>query len=345
MQTHLLATALTVALSTAGLAAQNRFVPDADPTTGACNVIPFGTASSSTSWSNQRYQTMVLHADLSVPLNGKLNICDIGFASCGVAGTPNITHFDRIIIRLGQTSATTLSATFSANLVANVQTVLSASNYDWHHQGETWNRIGFERDYAYDQSLGRNLVLDICVVGARKIASTTLGFHAAGRPRVFNAGWSGSCPDIGTVGNNSALKWVINVDTWAINEFGLGCKGSNGVPQLKLVGSAELGQTLGMVLDNAPPNGSAFLALGLGYYDGGFDLSILGAPGCRQYPLLNVLLGVPTNGGGQYALKVPVPKDVNLICRRFYLQFFPVDPPANPAGLTASNYALILPGL
>src|SRR5688572_6957244 len=96
----------TLALAGAA-AAQAYYVPDNNAAAGGCNVIPYGSVAPSTTWSNQKYQALVLATDLgSVP--GV--ITGIGFAPCGSGDR----DFDSLTIVLDHVPAatTTLSTTF-----------------------------------------------------------------------------------------------------------------------------------------------------------------------------------------------------------------------------------------
>jgi hypothetical protein len=343
MSRNLIIAALAVPVLALSLSAQTQsyFVPDNVATTGGCNVIPFGTSSLSTTWANQRYQTLATAADLG---NSQvLTICDLAFAPCGT--TSFIRHFDSIEIKLGQTTATTLNATFSANLVTNVQTVLACKNFDWHQDGGVWNRIGLQRDYLYLAAQGSTLVLEVTVTGAQHVAGTagTQGMRTGASPRLYNFGWTGAVPTTGTVGTSAACKWEVVVQQNDLHKFGQGCKGTNGVPALDFTGSAALGSNLTIDLSNGPFSGITFLALGLTEICGGFDLGIMGAPGCSQFAALDILAALPTSATGTASVPATVPLNRSLLCLRIYAQYFPVDP-VNSAGLTASNYGRIMAG-
>jgi hypothetical protein len=343
MSTHLLLAALAVPVLGVALSAQSSFIPDNSPSTGAgCNVIPFGTSTLSTTWANQRYQTMATAADLG---NAQvLTICDIAFAPCGTQSF--VRHFDSIEVRLGQTSATVLNPTFTANLVTNVQTVLSCKNFDWHQTGGQWQRIGLQRTYTYIAPQGSTLVLEVIVTGAQHVAGTggTQGCQTGPLSRLYNFGWTGAVPTTGSVDPTAALKWEVVVNQNDLHKFGQGCSGTSGVPALDFTGSAGLGQNMSIDLSNGPLSSVTFLVLGLTDICGGFDLSIIGAPGCLQFVPTSVVLSLPTTSSGTTTAAITVPNDRNLLCQRIYAQFFPLDP-VNTASLTASNYGRILVGL
>jgi hypothetical protein len=48
--------------------------------------------------------------------------------------------------------------------------------------------------------------------------------------------------------------------------------------------------------------------------------------------------------GGNATFQFAVPRDSALLCGKFYSQYLPLDPGANPLGFTASNYGRALIG-
>src|ERR1041384_6628584 len=124
MRTHLLsAAALCFAVT---VPAQAWYIPNSSPTGVACNVIPFGDVVPSTTWGNQKYQTIVMASDLG-SLPGV--ITGLGFSRGGSGDR----DFDAIQIVMDHIPAatTTLSTVFASNLTANAVTVLNATNFTW----------------------------------------------------------------------------------------------------------------------------------------------------------------------------------------------------------------------
>ncbi|MHC4814120.1 MAG: hypothetical protein ACYTGW_07835 [Planctomycetota bacterium] len=337
----LIPAALAATLVASSISAQSFYMPSNTPTMGAaCNVIPFGTTNTSATWVNQKYQCMATNAEL-----GKLavaNICEIAFSPCGT-GTGNY-HFDSIEIVLAQTNATSLSTTFATNVATNAQTVLKATNYDWHVTGSSWNRIGFDRPYLYISGRGANLVIQLTLMGSHKTGSgiSTGFFRDATHQRVYATNWTGSPPASGASGN-AALKFEVSANMNDLHTFGVGCQGANGVPTLTLTGSAQLGQSFAFNLANAPVSAPVYHVLGLKRTEPRFDLGAAGAPGCFLYESIDSLSTVVSNASGVYSSTVSVPQDRALLCLRVYTQFFPFDR-SNAFGLTASNYGRILLG-
>jgi len=339
MPKNLILATLTTALVASTISAQSFYMPSNTPAAGGCNVIPFGTTNTSTSWRNQKYQCMATNAEL-----GKLtvaNICEIAFSPCG-AGNGNY-HFDTIEIVLAQTNATSLSTTFATNVATNAQTVLKATNYDWNVTGSTWNRIGFDKPYLYISGRGANLVIQLTLTGNHKTGAVGTGFHRdSTHQRVYSVGWTGSPPATGSSGM-AAQKFEVAVGMNDLHTFGVGCNGANGVPTQTLTGSAKLGQSFAFNLTNAPAKAPVYHVLGLTRTEPRFDLAAAGAPGCFLYESIDSLSTVVADASGAYSLKVSVPQSSSLLCVRVYTQFFPFDK-SNAFGLTASNYGRILLG-
>ena len=333
----------TALILTTTVNAQDVYVPDNNPAVGACNVIPFGHNTVSTTWSNQRYQCMITTADMGASTS-VANICDLGFAPC-VAG---IRHFDTIEIVMAQTTAGTLSTTFATNLATLPSVVLRAKGWDWHNDlANVWTRIGLDKSYLYLQANG-NLVIQITVTGAVLHTSSTAfpGYRRGDRQRIYNFGWTGTPPTTGTSSPLAASKIELVIGTSDLNDFGLGCKGTAGIPDLHLSGSATIGTgSIGMTVTNCPASNLVLHVFGLARYEPAIDLGFAGAPGCTLYETVDIVLPGVTNASGVYSLKAKVPNDRALICLRIYTQVFPNDPNANSWGRTASNFGRILPGL
>ncbi|MCB9870354.1 MAG: hypothetical protein H6837_10885, partial [Planctomycetes bacterium] len=306
MKLHLHALALGLLL--AAIPAQTSYyVPSNTPSSGTCNVIPFGTTASSTTWANQVYQCMVTAADLgNAPV---VRICDLGFSPCGTGDH----HVDSIEIVLGQTSATTLSGTFSANLAANVQTVLSCKDHNWDLTANVWNRVGLDRDYIYIAANGANLVVQITVTGTN-MAGTT-GFHRDVLNRVYSYGWTGTPPTTGTVATG-ALKLEVVASGADVHTFGRGCLGSNSLtPTLSFTGTGQVGQAFGVNLGGAVANAGGWLSINLNRSSPALDLALIGAPGCFFYVPNAITLGIAADASGTFALNTTIPA-ATPVCQR-----------------------------
>lgn len=302
------------------------FIPSNTPTVGTCNVAPFGRISSI-------HQSIASAAELGNTAAGQ--ITDLAFAACHNA----VITFDTIEIVMAQTTATTLSTTFASNLVTNPRTVLKATNYVWPVTANQWNRIGLDSPYLYLASQG-SLVVQIILTGTKGGTS----MHRDTGQRVYVMDWTGAPPATGT-SHASMLKWEVVFSGSDASVFGTGCQGSNSMtPTLAFTGTAKSGTTLGVDLGNALPNAPTFLAVDLKRTEPALDLGIVGAPGCRMHVFNLITLGGVCNGAGNFAIKLPIPASTPPGIH-VYLQFFPVDQPANALGLTASNYGRVLSGL
>lgn len=147
----------------------------------------------------------------------------------------------------------------------------------------------------------------------------------------------------------SALATWTNYTGGAFVAFGIGCSGSNGVPQLAPSGVPEAGSAVQFDLGRARVASVASLSLGSSTTSFAgtplpFDLAPLGAPGCRVLcdRLVSVLLPTSSNGNASFRLDLPAQR--NLIGARLHGQFTVIDPPANALGLTTSNAATLTIG-
>ena len=87
-----------------------------------------------------------------------------------------------------------------------------------------------------------------------------------------------------------------------------------------------------------------FFVVGLTATQTPTDMAPFGAPNCSIFTSLEVVLGATANASGSLSSQFTVPKYSVLICRNFYVQFFPLDNNANAFGVSASNYGRILVG-
>ena len=125
--------------------------------------------------------------------------------------------------------------------------------------------------------------------------------------------------------------------------FGSGCPGSAGVPGLRAA-SGQLPWIAGSFridLTRLPTNAATSLSLGSSRTAWGpiplpFPLDPLGMTGCTLFASLDLLLPVQ-NTGGAGSVTFAVPNSVTLVGGSLFSQAFVVDPPANAAGITASN--------
>lgn len=333
-------TLLVSALLTAPLVAQSYvYVPDSNSATGSCNVIPFGTVKTSSTWVNQRYQTMVMSTDLGRVAG---NICSLAFAVCRQA---QVRTWDSLKITMAQTTATTLSTNFAANLMTRPTVVFEGKNHVWPIEAiDTWDNIGLQKNFLYLPAQG-NVVIEIIAIGNdRKDATGTTGFRTGARPRLYAFSWTGTPPATGTLGTGSALRMRLGLAEAAVDNFGMGC----GAGPLAMVGTGngKIGTAFGMNMTGGPTTGAGLIWLGFNTSPPlPIDLTGAGLTGCSLYCPIDVpLAGVAFRSGTSTAIRFAIPNDRSLACGRFCVQGLAIDSAA-PGGLSLSDYVRVLIGL
>ena len=314
------------AIATPALA-QNYYVPDNDATMGTANVIPFGSAGPG-SFSNCHMQVRATAAELGGVAN---LITGLGFA-CSSTGS---AHYDTIEIVMDQIPATqALSTTFASNLTPNAVTVLSATDYTWNISMNTWTEVGLQTYFVFNGI--DDVVIDITTTGA----TAPGGMRRGTNQRIFSTtlgALSGSS-------SNSATKFEVSMLTGRTSTYGVGCAGSNGTPQHRIVGTGQTSTTVSLDLTNGVPSGLALLIAGTtstAPYP--LELSMLNMPGCFAYTDLLLSTAVQLDAAGSSSLPVVLPPGgVGFL---LYTQYACVDLAANAFGLTTSNYGRTFIGL
>ena len=315
------------------------YVPDNNPATGGGNVIPFGNSKSSTTWRNQKYQTLI---PTSYAKKIPIRINDLGFAP----GSTNLHNFDSIVIKMDVVKTTGLNRTFAKNLSARAVTVLNAKNYTWHLTKDKWTRIGLQKSFLWIPTLG-NLVIDIEVRNAGGVNGNTGGFRRSSTiERLYSFGWTTKPAATGQSTTSLAALKIELVSTDAdARPFGQGCAGSNGTPALSYSGRPQIGKSLTVILNNALAKSVALHAVGLNTTAPIFplDLKPLGAPGCLLFMSPDMAFALGT-GTGSAKVVLPIPNDSSLVGGRFWEQFFVLDKKANSFGFAGSNHGRVLIG-
>lgn len=129
-------------------------------------------------------------------------------------------------------------------------------------------------------------------------------------------------------------------------EFGAGCPGAGGTPELHASqGSVpRLGSMLQLTLQNLPASAPAAMgALGLSSSTWGgvplpADLGTLGMPGCTQFVSVDVATFLPA-GAGTASWSIPVPAQSALVGTTVFLQALVLDATANAFGAVVTNAA------
>ena len=317
------------------------FVPDNNASTGGANVIPMGQGKTSTTWANQKYQTLI---PASYAKQAAVRIHDLGFAP----SSTNLHDFDSIVIKMDVVplTQTTLNRTFASNLSNKVVTVLDARKYGWNLTTSQWTRIGLQKSFLWLPALG-NLVIDIEVRGAGGVGTNTGGFRRSSTiERLYAVGWTGNPPATGNASVSlAALKVELVTDDADASPFGQACPGSSGTPKLSYTGLPQVGKTFSVDLSGALASTVALHLIGLTNSAPVFplDLTPFGAPGCNLYISPDFAISTPTLQGS-ISQKVAVPNNSALVGVRYWDQFLVLDKQANKFGWSASNQGRVLIG-
>ncbi len=326
MSTRLSFLALALA---APLAAQSFVVPaGTDPAVGTCNAYPFGT-------SDMRYQALIPAADLG---NAPGVIAGFSLSPC----SSGVRMMQSITVKLAEYSGTTMTTTFDTNLNSPgpAVTVLDQLDYEWRMVANTWNDIGLQVPFPYS---GANaLVVEILVRGSSGVSGST---HREGtHQRMYAGSYSGQ-----TTGSSStaAFKMRVLMGDASTQTFGSGCQGSNGlVPEFSLSGTAQLGTNLDFVCSDTLASTGVLFLIGTNNQQPvfPFDLTGVGAPGCRLYHAIGAQVFAPADSLGTARLTLPLPADPNLVYIAVYASALVFDGGANAAGAVTTNYGRILLG-
>lgn len=315
-------------------------VPDSDPTAGTCNVIPFGSSAGS-SFNNVRAHHIVTAADIAATGSVLPLVCGLRFASCSTS----VRQFDQLTVRMGHIPAGTgLSSVYAVNLPAGSgTTVLDARNYVWRLEADTWNDIGLQVPFVYNQV--DDIVIEVISINSTVISTSggSLGFHRGTQPRVYSTNYTGAQTS-GSLSNSSS-KIQLHFAEASTGTFGLGCPGTSGAtPELTYTGVPTLGGSFDIDLNGGPVTSAAVLFIGVFTTPPWpVDLGIIGAPGCSLYHNVIGTLSAGTDAAGSAAITIAPVSGVP--CEfPIYTQWACIDPGANAIDLTTSNYGRFLIG-
>jgi hypothetical protein len=338
---HASARFASVCLLAGVVGAQAFHIPSNTPTTGTCNVIPFGTTASSAQWVNQIYQTVVTDADLGSP-TAPLALVDLAFANCGT----QVRTFSRLKITMAQLPGGTLGASFAANLVNNVQVVFDAKNFVWNTEANLWSDIGLQSAYGYQPGQG-DLVIEVLALGNDLQSGSGSGFHRDIRPRLFANTFTGTPPATGTLATG-ALKMRLCAGAAlpfvGVQYYGTASPTNAGTPAIGPTGLPVLGNA-GFAVQGSGlvPGRTSFLLLGFPN-NPPIPLGSIGAPPTSTL-LVSPLdtLTLPTSASGTATAGLPVPPTPALQGAQLSAQMFDLDftlpfgiPLGNSDGMTMS---------
>ncbi|MAE77525.1 MAG: hypothetical protein CMJ85_11730 [Planctomycetes bacterium] len=333
MYPSILVASLLAVTSVSAQTGRTVYVPGNTPTVGSCNVIPFGTTKNNATWSNQKYQTLLLGSQL-----GKVpgQIIDIAFAPCGTGD--GLYHADRITIKMTMVSISTFvgNLDFATNLgTTRVQTVLQGSNWGWHVSGGKWTRIGLQKSFLYlPTPAAPNLLIEMEFHNIGKTGAVGTGFKRSNTTeypdRLYAFSWVTMPPATGST-DRAGQKIEVCFDTNDLNMFGQACGSATHL----LTGSAKIGNPVNFNLSGAPA--VAIWVLGTTVLPTGVPLPN-SATNCLLYEIPDILvLPVATSSG---AVSIPL-KMPPLPALRIYSQFIT---PVTTGGLESTRYGRVLIG-
>ncbi len=275
-------------------------------------------------WHNQRYQTVLRCQDLG-PAG---SITGLSFA-------PTVTtrHLNRRLrIRMVHRPAGyELSNTFATN-IAGGQDVLDELDYVWHTTADVWNEIGLTSPFAYNGT--DDVVIEILARGNHNQSSGSIdGFHrGATTPRIWAEGWpSTSVPTVASGSDTNGTKIRVEFACPNGGAFGSSCGPLRALP----FSTPLAGTSFWYDVYDAVPNSAAIVQLGLNQT--GVSLTGSGFTNCFQWndPIASVFY--LTSGAGFATHVLNVPPGTMFDGLVIYGHWYNLDP-AQPGGLTASNY-------
>jgi len=146
--------------------------------------------------------------------------------------------------------------------------------------------------------------------------------------------------------SNNQLSVTLDVYAQgAVQPFGTGCVGSNGRVTHDVVPVTDgpmIGRGVTFRMTNGPSTSIALVNVGasntrMGALTLPLELSGIGAPGCRLYASMDLLVPASTTANGLATRTIQIPSLEDLIGARIYSQFLAFDSHANALGWTFSN--------
>ncbi len=316
-------------LLSSALCSQSFVVPPAtSPAVGTCNVFPFGT-------SDMRYQALVRASELGSTAGV---ISGFALAPC----TTGVRTMRQITVKLAHFNGGAMSTTFDSNLntPGPAQTVLDTTNHQWRMVANTWNSVGLQDPFFYNGT--DDLVVEITVLGSSGVSGAM--HREATNQRVYLGSYTGQLT--GTNGGNTAFKMKLHLGDANTQLFGASCAGSASTAAFSFTGTAQLGTNLDFVCSSGPPSMPVYFLIGfdnhLPFFP--FDLGGFGATGCTLYHDITVAVGSFSDPVGTSTLTLGIPPIPSLAGLLLYASAMVVDPPANSAGFTTTNYGRALVG-
>ncbi len=333
--TRLALLALLALLANAAAAQDCVDHPTSDPTLGACNSIPLGAAAGHPTLGDQRTQFLIPAARLGAQ---PIGITELAFAPCG----NGVRHFDRIVVRIGQTTNLVLDSNFANNFAQPPTTVLDMRDHRYVERAAQWQPLGLTGIHSFDPARG-NVVVEITIAGAGLVASGPggPGHRSGGVARVYAYGFGTQPPSSGFVDDQGPHVRICTTAGF-VDAFGTGC----GAP-LRLTGSGRpnVGGHVDLVVRGGAPAAAATYLIG---FHGGptypLDLGVLRMDGCTLHVAIAAVVGATLSPLGDHRLTLTIPAAARLTSARIHVQAAALQPGANPFGLVVSDYVRILIG-
>lgn len=341
MNRFLIPSCLLAILGSSTLSAQSCvYVPDNNPAAGALDTRPFG--GNAPSQPAQGNHVLLVRVPRTYFPTGRLTLREIGFA----AKSSGTRKFTNISIEMGTIpTGQALVPTFWMNHPGFGAVPMGGRQWDWRTTGGQWNHLGWRGTFPYDPST-RDLIVIIRVRGGGLPGTADASFY--GDPtldHVYTGGFVGTPPSTGTVGKGGP-KMKICFDFANADVFGRGCPGTNGTPNLEMVGSGRAGTPLTMQIRNGPARDTV-MAMIANYRlaTAAADLSNIGMPGCYNYTSFpgSIIQNFALRGG-RADLGLTVPNFPAAIGFFYFFQFYMVDPGANALGVSSTQVGHLMIG-
>src|SRR5690606_13869573 len=153
---------------------------------GNCNAIPFGSSGASSTWANQRYQTVATAADLG----GQPGlVTGLGFAPCN-SGANRTQRLTVTLAHVPPGFSVSANTNFQSNLTVHgsgATVVLSQTDYQWSLTANNWSSIGFDTSFFFNGV--DDLLIDIVAEGNDNGASSG-SMRTGNRERLYIYNWS-----------------------------------------------------------------------------------------------------------------------------------------------------------
>ncbi|MCR9246306.1 MAG: hypothetical protein NXI31_14840 [bacterium] len=325
-----------LATSTVASAQSCLFHPSDTPAVGAPDPRPFGNGNpNDPTYGTMRYQVKVPAAVLG---NQQLEIVELAVAPA----SSQVRSFGEIQIRMGH-SPNPLSSSMGSNMVGFTARPVQHLQVSLPSTVDEWMPLGMAFSFRYLPSAG-DLVIEFFTRGSGATGPGNPGFRTD--PSIPFVWRTGAGYNNANVEAGGGIKLRLCTDTNNTIVYGEGgCQGSNGLtPQLDYSGSAQLGSTLNIHATDGPSGATSLAVLVWSFRtrSGPFALDGFGATGCSAYVYDDVVSWLVI-GGGSHTVSLPLAPGL-APGLPLWNQWFFIDPPANPLGLTSSNFGRFLIG-